>query len=198
MKRLLLILMTALVTAPAGFAREQTILARITVYWPSGAASERASSNGAKLRNGHCAVDPKKIPYGSKVIFPDLTCLAIDSGPAVISRLAARTCARTPVQRDALVIDRYFESRVQALAWAATHPHFMTVRVTDQHHTVADSNPTRSDSRPQVGPGQISKADGEQSHTAQPSNCTRSSAVAPAEVREPLLMTPSGTALPRS
>src|SRR5437588_134052 len=52
MKRLLLILMTALLTTPAGFAREQTILARITVYWPSGTSAGRASSNGSKLRNG--------------------------------------------------------------------------------------------------------------------------------------------------
>jgi len=190
MKRLLLILMTALATTPNGFAREQTILARITVYWPSG-GQERASSNGAKLRDGHCAVDPKKIPYGSKVIFPDLTCLAIDSGPAVVSRLAARKCAKTPLQREALVIDRYFETKVKALAWAATHPHFMTVRVADPHHAITDRSGAS-----QVGPGEVSKADGEPSGKL--NNYTRSSGFAPVEVPGPLLLTPSGTTLPRS
>ncbi|HEY4282145.1 MAG TPA: hypothetical protein VGM62_03705 [Chthoniobacterales bacterium] len=196
MKRLLLILMTALVTMPAGFAREQSILARITVYWPSGAAPERASSNGAKLRNGHCAVDPKKIPFGSKVVFPDLTCLAIDSGPAVISRLAARKCARTPLQREALVIDRYFETKIQALTWAATHPHFMTVRVSDSRQTIAVQNDASNRLPRRVGPPKLSKTNNELSSEARSS--TRNPEDAPPEAGGSLLLTPSGTALPRS
>ena len=38
----------------------------------------------------HCAVDPKKIPYGSKIFFHDAECMAVDSGPAVVNRKAAR------------------------------------------------------------------------------------------------------------
>ena len=76
------------------FASEQSILARITVYWP-GEGQLRACSNGARLRNGHCAVDPKRIPYGSHVIFPDAECVAVDSGPGVVKRTAARACGRT-------------------------------------------------------------------------------------------------------
>lgn len=110
------------------FAAENSLLARITVYWP-GEGQLRACSNGARLHNGHCAVDPKRIPYGSHVLFPDATCVAVDSGPAVVSRAAARACARTPAQRQALVIDRFFESKEAALAWERSHPHFMTVRV---------------------------------------------------------------------
>src|SRR5437868_777206 len=98
-----------LFAAPA-FAREESLLARITVYWP-GEGQVRASSNGARLRPGHCAVDPKRIPFGSRVLFPDTACIAVDSGPDVISRKAARVTGRTLSQRSALVIDRFFESK---------------------------------------------------------------------------------------
>src|SRR6266704_4671458 len=76
------------------FAAEESLLARITVYWP-GEGQVRACSNGARLRAGHCAVDPKRIPFGSRVLFPDATCTAVDSGPAVVSRSAARPCGRS-------------------------------------------------------------------------------------------------------
>jgi len=110
------------------FAREESILARITVYWP-GEGQLRACSNGARLRAGHVAVDPKRIPYGSHVIFSDAECVAVDSGPGVVKRTAARACGRTAAQRSALVIDRFFESKQAALAWSNAHPQFMTVRV---------------------------------------------------------------------
>src|SRR4029077_8663552 len=72
MKRVFIILMAGVVAGPPSmFASEQSLLARITVYWPSGGGVERASSNGIQLKNGHCAVDPSKIPYGSQVVFPD-------------------------------------------------------------------------------------------------------------------------------
>jgi 3D (Asp-Asp-Asp) domain-containing protein len=89
----------------------------------------RACSNGARLRNGHCAVDPKRIPYGSRVIFPDAECVAVDTGPGVVKRTAARACARNAEQREAIVIDRFFESKEAALSWSNRHPQFMTVRV---------------------------------------------------------------------
>lgn len=110
------------------FAAEDSLLARITVYW-RGEGQLRACSNGARLRAGHCAVDPKRIPYGSHVLFPDATCVAVDSGPAVVSRKAARVTGRTILQRNAVVIDRFFESREAALAWERSHPRFMTVRI---------------------------------------------------------------------
>ncbi|MBV9617868.1 MAG: hypothetical protein JO201_01535 [Verrucomicrobia bacterium] len=110
------------------FAREESLLARITVYW-RGESQSRACSNGARLRTGHCAVDPKRIPYGSHVVFPDAECLAVDSGPSVVSRLAARACGRTVAQKNAIVIDRFFESREAALSWSNAHPEFMTVRI---------------------------------------------------------------------
>jgi hypothetical protein len=40
----------------------------------------------------HRKRDPKRIAYGSKVVFPDRACTAVDTGPAVVSRKAARLC----------------------------------------------------------------------------------------------------------
>ena len=112
--------------APAG---EQAFLARVTVYWHSPGSKERVAASGPLLHEGHCAVDPKKIPYGSKIMLQDDQLIAVDTGPAVVQRTAARRSGRTPTQRKAIVVDRYFESRREAQSWAASHPHFMTVWV---------------------------------------------------------------------
>jgi 3D (Asp-Asp-Asp) domain-containing protein len=128
MKNLLTTIAFAFLFATPVFGREDLLLARITVYWP-GEGQVRACSNGARLKAGHCAVDPKRIPFGSRVLFPDATCVAVDSGPDVISRRAARVTGRTLSQREAIVIDRFFDSKQDALAWANSHPQFMTVRV---------------------------------------------------------------------
>jgi 3D (Asp-Asp-Asp) domain-containing protein len=119
----------ALLLACQSFADEHSVLARITVYWHREGSGEHASWKGTRLREGHCAVDPKRIPYGSKVIFPDAACVAVDTGPDVVSRKAARSCRRRPAERKAIVIDRFFDSKRKALAWAKAHPHFMTVRI---------------------------------------------------------------------
>jgi 3D (Asp-Asp-Asp) domain-containing protein len=117
-------------------AREQSLLARITVYWAKGGAgSDRytrlhKASTGTRLRYGHCAVDPKRIPYGSRIVFPDrTTLLAVDTGTAVKNRKAARQAGRTVYERNAVVVDRFFETKGQALAWARQNPAFMAVRV---------------------------------------------------------------------
>jgi 3D (Asp-Asp-Asp) domain-containing protein len=120
----------------ASVAREQSLLARVTVYWARGGAGsdrytrQHKTSTGMRLRDGHCAVDPKKIPYGSQVVFPDrTTLLAVDTGTAVKNRKAARKAGRTVNERSALVVDRFFETKGQALAWARRNPAFMPVRV---------------------------------------------------------------------
>jgi hypothetical protein len=128
MKHLLIAIGFAFLFAVPAFAREESLLARITVYWP-GEGQVRACSNGARLRAGHCAVDPKRIPFGSSVLFPDATCIAVDSGPAVVNRSSARSCGRTATQRNAIVIDRFFETKEAALDWANAHPQFMTVHI---------------------------------------------------------------------
>jgi len=110
-------------------AGEQSALACITVYWHGQGSGEHACWNGARLREGHCAVDPKKIPYGSKVVFADAECVAVDSGPGVVKRKAARSCGRNVAERNAIVIDRFFNTKQKALAWARAHPHFMRVQI---------------------------------------------------------------------
>jgi 3D (Asp-Asp-Asp) domain-containing protein len=129
-----------LLLAPGVFAREysvreQSVLARITVYWASGGGGsdrwtrQHICSTGARLRAGHCAVDPRRIPYGSKVTLPDGPLLAVDTGSAVVSRKAARRSGRSALERSAIVIDRFFETKQQALSWANRNPYFMLVRV---------------------------------------------------------------------
>ncbi|HEV2841321.1 MAG TPA: hypothetical protein VGW39_08360 [Chthoniobacterales bacterium] len=129
-----------LLLAPGISARQhsvprQSILARITVYWASGGGGsdrwtrQHQSAIGARLRAGHCAVDPRRIPYGSKVTLPDGPLLAVDTGSAVVSRKAARRSGRTPLERNAIVIDRFFETKRQALNWASRNPSFMLVQV---------------------------------------------------------------------
>jgi hypothetical protein len=135
MKQFILIFSFGLILASPAFAREQSVLARVTVYWASGGGGSDAytrahkCSTGAPLRAGHCAVDPKKIAYGSKVVFPDATCVAVDTGRDVVNRKAARRSGRTATERSALVIDRFFETKGQALRWSKAHPQFMTVRI---------------------------------------------------------------------
>ncbi len=135
--------------ASPALAREQSILARVTVYWASSGGGSDAytrahkCSTGARLRAGHCAVDPKKIAYGSHVVFPDATCVAVDTGRDVVNRKAARRCGRNASERSALVIDRFFETKSEALRWANGHPQFMTVRVLGPSEHLAESRKTR-------------------------------------------------------
>jgi hypothetical protein len=129
MKRLITTAGLVLSFACQPFASDRTALARVTVYWPGEGSGRSAAWNGAQLREDHCAVDPKKIPYGSKIVFGDAECMAVDTGPAVVKRKAARMSGRTATERNAIVIDRFFHTKQNALAWASAHPHFMMVRV---------------------------------------------------------------------
>src|ERR1700739_1901878 len=120
------VILLLLLAAPA-FAHEESVLARVTSYWA--AEGSKFASTGRRLRAGHCAVDPKRIPYGSKVVFPDAVCTAVDTGTAVVSRKAARLCGRTANQLKAIVVDRFFETKGEADAWTNTHSEFMMLRV---------------------------------------------------------------------
>ena len=115
--------------ASAAFAREEAVLARVTGYWANEGDSGLYGSTGKRLRPGHCAVDPKRIPYGSKVIFPDGACTAVDTGSAVVSRKAARVRGRTPAQRNAIVVDKFFQTKREAVAWSNAHSEFMVLQV---------------------------------------------------------------------
>ena len=129
MKWLITIVGFALLLVSQMFAGEHSALARVTVYWKDKASGANAAGNGVQLREGHCAVDPKKIPYGSKVVFHDAECVAVDTGPDVVNRKAARICARSAAERNAIVIDRFFDAKQHALAWAKANPDFMIVQV---------------------------------------------------------------------
>ena len=113
--------------ASTAFAGEASMLARVTCYWAG--EGPKYASTGRQLRAGHCAVDPKRIPYGSKIVFPDQTCTAVDTGPAVVSRKAARLCGQTASQLKAIVIDRFFETKREAMEWTNAHSHFMTLQI---------------------------------------------------------------------
>jgi hypothetical protein len=81
------------------------------------------------LHDGHCAVDPSIIPYGSVVEIAGVgSYLAVDTGSAVISREAAREAAHTPEEHDALVIDLFFESRQAGERFAANGPKYASIR----------------------------------------------------------------------
>lgn len=134
MKQLILLFGLALLPTSA-FSVHEPLLARVTVYWASGGSGsdhwtrKHRSSTGVRLRTGHCAVDPRRIPYGSKLMLPDGPLVAVDTGRDVINRKAARRGGRSARERSALVIDRFFETKEQALSWARRNPRFMTVRV---------------------------------------------------------------------
>jgi 3D (Asp-Asp-Asp) domain-containing protein len=105
--------------------------ARLTAYW-SGEGDyytrHHISSTGIRLHNGHCAVDPTIIPYGSVVQIEGLgTYLAVDTGTAVVSRRAARKSGHNHDERHALVVDLYFESRADGEAFAASGPKFASI-----------------------------------------------------------------------
>jgi 3D (Asp-Asp-Asp) domain-containing protein len=173
MKRFIISFIFTLLFAPAGFAVEHSLLARVTVYWASGGGGsdpwtrQHKCATGARLRTGHCAVDPRRIPYGSKVVLPDGALVAVDTGSAVRSRKAARYSGRTSSERNAIVIDRFFETKRQALSWANAHPQFMNVRVVSrgsqpivqQRTQLAVNNPPAKAAVASQQPAQVAIAD---------------------------------------
>ncbi len=124
-------------------ASEESMLARITVYWAEGGAGSdkwtrnHQAATRVRLHAGHCAVDPGRIPYGSKVTLPDGALVAVDTGKHVKSRRAARLGGKSCAEKHAIVIDRFFETKAQALAWAKHNPAFMTVRVSSPNESFA-------------------------------------------------------------
>jgi 3D (Asp-Asp-Asp) domain-containing protein len=105
-------------------------LARITAYWTDEDyyTSQHLSSTGVRLHEGHCAVDPSLIPYGSVIKIPGMgNYVAVDTGSAVKSREAAIGAAKNASERNALVVDLFFENREEAEQFAAHGPTFVAV-----------------------------------------------------------------------
>jgi 3D (Asp-Asp-Asp) domain-containing protein len=113
----------ATITLPASAANGGH-LARVTAYWPAEGdyyTRHDLAATGVRLHDGHCAVDPNIIPYGSVVALEGIgTFLAVDTGTAVIERTAAREAGHTYAERHALVVDLFFKSRRAGEAFAAS------------------------------------------------------------------------------
>lgn len=100
------------------FAQEYN--ARVTYYWTG-----HITSLGKKPIAGKTiAVDPKIIPYGSKVEIPQIgkTYISGDTGPWVVSKKASR--GKT------IVVDIYCQTKVEAQKMIKKYPAYMKIKVT--------------------------------------------------------------------
>lgn len=106
-------------------------LARLTAYWAGEGdyyTGRCISATGVRLHDGHCAVDPSIIPYGSVVEIAGVgKYLAVDTGSAVISRTAAREGGHTSAERNAIVVDVFFEDRSEGERFAAGAAKYVTI-----------------------------------------------------------------------
>jgi 3D (Asp-Asp-Asp) domain-containing protein len=106
-------------------------LARVTAYWAAEGdyyTGRGISATGVRLHDGHCAVDPNIIPYGSVVEVAGVgKFLAVDTGSAVISRTAAREGGHNTAERHAIVVDLFFASRRGGEAFAAGAAKFVNI-----------------------------------------------------------------------
>lgn len=104
---------------------------RITAYWAKGGdtdgwSAKRQSSTGVKLKpNVSVAVDPRIIPYFSRVYIPNLGFrVAHDTGTAVINKKASK--GKYPV------IDIFFLNKKDAIKFANSNPKIVKVKVFDR------------------------------------------------------------------
>jgi 3D (Asp-Asp-Asp) domain-containing protein len=104
------------------------IMARVTYYWPgNGGQSGRKTATGNIATGGKtAAVDPKIIPYGSKIIIPKMekVFVAHDTGSAVVSRKASKNLGKNNV-----VIDIFCENRAEAQRKIKSYPMFMKIQI---------------------------------------------------------------------
>ena len=104
------------------------IKVRLTAYWARGSGTDswsakRQSSTGATLKpNRSVAVDPRIIPYFSKLYIPNLGFrFAHDTGTAVINKKASH--GKYPV------IDIFFMTEKEAMRFVNNNPKIVKVSV---------------------------------------------------------------------
>jgi len=105
---------------------------RVTAYWSVGEGTDQwtargISSTGVPLKENHSvAVDPKVIPYGSRIVWSEGNKIwhAVDTGGAVKDRTAAKAWGE-----DVPVVDVFFEKREDAIAFTYEVPKFITVEI---------------------------------------------------------------------
>ena len=107
---------------------KKEIKVRITTYWANGGdtdgwSAKRQSSTGVRLKpNVSVAVDPKIIPYFSRIYIPNLGFrYAHDTGTAVIRKKASN--GKYPI------IDVFFLHKRDAERFANTHPKIVKVKI---------------------------------------------------------------------
>jgi 3D (Asp-Asp-Asp) domain-containing protein len=134
MKKLLILLMPLMASCAA--VSEEVVeepkyiekIARVTYYWPgNGGQVGRITSTGVRAECGKsAAVDPRVIPYHSKIHIPKMgkTLVAVDTGGAVKSRKASRRLGR-----DNIVIDIFCRNEAEARRRIREYPMFMKIKV---------------------------------------------------------------------
>ena len=107
---------------------KKEIKVRLTAYWAKGSdtdswSAKRQSSTGATLKpNRSVAVDPRIIPYFSKLYIPNLGFrFAHDTGTAVINKKASK--GKYPV------VDIFFMTEKEAMRFVNNNPKVVKVAV---------------------------------------------------------------------
>ena len=119
-------------------------LARVTAYWAGEGdyyTGRCLSATGVRLHDGHCAVDPNIIPYGSVVEIAGVgKFLAVDTGSAVISRTAARESGHNSAERNAIVVDVFFEDARDGERFAAGAAKFVRISWWTPHSMASEAS----------------------------------------------------------
>ena len=111
-----------------GTLPKKEIKVRLTAYWARGSdtdswSAKRQSSTGATLKpNRSVAVDPRIIPYFSKLYIPNLGFrFAHDTGTAVINKKASK--GKYPV------VDIFFMTEKEAMRFVNNNPKIVKVAI---------------------------------------------------------------------
>ena len=113
---------------PTNPSTMKEIVARITYYWPGdcGQSGRKTSTGKTATSNKTVSVDPKIIPYGSKVHIPNMerTFIAHDTGSDVKKRTASKKLGKNNI-----VIDVFCDNQREAYDKMKKYPMFMTIKI---------------------------------------------------------------------